>query len=136
MTDSSGNRRDFLRNLFSRAAREAASKVPDSLAETARLVQHAASGDAALTAEELAHAFCVPSDQVDIAGALVTQGTLVEVGQGLFAERHGLSHGAVSLGTATRSWIDRLQAGDGPVPTRARDAVLLETVRSELHRDR
>ena len=127
MTDSSGNRRDFLRGLLGRAARQAAARVPDSVADAASEMARQA---AELAEADLASAFDVRADQRDIAEALVTRQALLVTREGLFVERASLSRS--SLGAATRSWLERTQAGTPLDRALPRDAMLLETIRAEL----
>lgn len=133
MTDSSGNRRDFLRGIFGRAAREAAAKVPDAFVDAARAVDREASSEPVLSAEELAGAFEVPEDQRDIAHHLVADGALTVVGDGRFVVRGGPIRLGLSLGSATRAWLERTQRGEALTAARPRDAIALETVRLELN---
>ena len=132
MTDSSGSRRDFLRGILGRAAREAASKVPDSLTEAAREDTREDSAARRLSAEDLARAFTVSEDQRDIAESLVTRQALVVTQDGRFVEARGVSRAVNSLGAATWTWLERARTGDMIDRSRARDAMLLETVRAEL----
>ena len=136
MTDSSGNRRDFLRGILGRAAREAASSVPEALTDDIRESVREQTKPPRLTAEDLERAFVVSADQRDIAEVLVTRQALIVTGDGRFVEAHGVSRLAYSLGAATRSWLERTRTGDMLDRSRPRDAMLLETVRSELREGR
>jgi hypothetical protein len=132
MTDSSGNRRDFLRGIFGRAAREAASNVPDVLVEAARLVNREAGSALTPGADGLPEAFDVPADQQDIAHQLVADGALTATADGRFALRGGEHGNLLSLGSATREWVERTRGGQALTAARPRDAITLETVRAEL----
>jgi len=136
MTDSSGSRRDFLRGILGRAAREAASKVPDVLTDAAREATREDSVARRLSAEDLARAFTVSEDQRDIAESLVTRQALVVTQDGRFVEPRGVSRVVNSLGAATSMWLERARTGDVIDRSRARDAMLLETVRAELRDER
>ena len=136
MTDSSGNRRDFLRGILGRAAREVASKVPDSLTEATREATREDSATLRLSAEDLASAFTVSEDQRDIAESLVTRQALIVTQDGRFVEPRGVSRLVNSLGAATVMWLERARTGDVIDRGRARDAMLLETVRAELRDER
>jgi len=136
MTDSSGSRRDFLRGILGRAAREAASKVPDVLTDAAREATREDSVARRLSAEDLARALTVSEDQRDIAESLVTRQALVVTQDGRFVEPPGASRVVNSLGAATGMWLERARTGDVIDRSRARDAMLLETVRAELRDER
>ena len=136
MADSSGSRRDFLRGILGRAAREAASKVPDVLTDAAREATREDSVARRLSAEDLARALTVSEDQRDIAESLVTRQALVVTQDGRFVEPPGVSRVVNSLGAATSMWLERARTGDVIDRSRARDAMLLETVRAELRDER
>jgi hypothetical protein len=136
MTDSSGSRRNFLRGILGRAVREAASRVPDSLTDAAREATREDSPARRLSAEDLAGAFTVSEDQRDIAELLVTRQALIVTQDGRFVEPRGVSRVVNSLGAATGMWLERVRTGDVIDRGRARDAMLLETVRAELRDER
>jgi hypothetical protein len=136
MTDSSGSRRNFLRGILGRAAREAASRVPDSLTDAAREATREDFAARRLSAEDLARAFTVSEDQRDIAELLVTRQALIVTQDGRFVEPRGVSRVVNSLGAATGMWLERARTGDVIDRGRARDAMLLETVRAELRDER
>jgi hypothetical protein len=71
----------------------------------------------------------VSEDQRDIAESLVTRQALIVTQEGRFVKPRGVVN---SLGAATDMWLERARTGDVIDRSRARDAMLLETVRAEL----
>lgn len=134
MSDSSGNRRDFLRGVLGRAAREVSSSAPESMVDAARrLARPEAATPRAPDDAELAQAFEVPDDQTDIADALAGRGLLLRTGDGRWtARRDALGVASRAMGTAVASWMERAGRGTLPQRSRPRDAMLLAEVRREL----
>lgn len=134
MTDSSRSRRDFLRGVLGRAAREMSSTAPEAMVDSVRdLARGEVTTPREPTAAELAHAFAVPDDQRDIADALADRGLLLRTGDGRWAARRdALGSSGRAMGAAIASWIDRAGRGALPQRSRPRDAMLLAEVRREL----
>jgi hypothetical protein len=134
MSDSSRSRRDFLRGVLGRAAREVSSAAPEAMVEAARnLARGEATPRREPTSAELAHAFVVPDDQADVADALADRGLLLRTGDGRWVARRDLSGASDrAMGTAVASWMDRAGRGTLPQRSRPRDAMLLAEVRREL----
>lgn len=121
------SRRDFLRGVFGRAVAE----VPDAVAAAANAMARdgsPSSGSETETAADLARAFAVPTDQLDLAAALVRRSRLREVAPGRYVELFAMG----SPGQAAAEWLRRVRDGAPPDRTRPRDVILVQAARGEL----
>lgn len=121
------SRRDFLRGAFGRAVAE----VPDGVANAANALARDgtfSSATESTNAAELARAFVVPSDQLDLAAALVRRHRLREVAPGRYVELFAMG----SPGAAAAEWLRRVRDGKPPDRTRPRDVILVQAARGEL----